>query len=578
MTIEQYPSSNNIATTTVWKYTATGSELTLSGYDNYSQALQFTAGSEQVYLNGVLLVRNLDYTPAANGLSITFPSSLAYNDFVQIYCYSNYSIASVASSSITGLIQNAQLTNSSITIGNQSISLGNAITTLTGTSISGSTNTLTNIPNSALSNSTIIINGNPISLGGTVNITTPNTYLANKGGLIVGTGGGSVTQVTPGVDGTIFTASSSQTSGTTWSNTINLNGTFGVDTSGNITNSGNINTSGSFNSSNYSMAGKNTIINGGFDIWQRGTDGTGSTYVSADRWLPDWVNPTYTGGVSGRLVRNTDAPPGLLYSCSWYSAAATGFFIVQQAIESYNAAPLAGKTVTISFYIKKIASISGGVLQIAYDNGGTSQDLFSGSLRDQNRVTVVNDVSNIPTSWTRYSTTITAPANAINGWRVGVYLNGIAGVASSGIEVVRVTGVQVETGSVATPFSRAGGTLQGELALCMRYYEKSYPQGINPGNASEGGAIYSFSSAGLATTGNIGTMLKYNVEKRTNPTLTAYDASGTSGKCGRYTIGSATTNGSTVNFANTTATTALIYSSGVSAQGILFHFTADAEL
>jgi hypothetical protein len=36
-----------------------------------------------------------------------------------------------------------------------------------------------------------------------------------------------------------------------------------------------------------------------------------------------------------------------------------------------------------------------------------------------------------------------------------------------------VAGFQIELGSAATVFSRAGGTVQGELAACQRYYYRS---------------------------------------------------------------------------------------------------------
>jgi len=473
MTIEQYPSSNNIATTTVWKYTATGSELTLSGYDNYSQALQFTTGSEQVYLNGVLLVRNLDYTPNANGLSITFPTQLSYNDFVQIYCYSNYSIASVASSSITGTIQNAQLSNSSITFGNQTISLGGTLTTPTGLSISGSTNTLTNIPNSALSNSNIIINGTPISLGGTVNITTPNTILSQKGGLIVGTGAGSVAQVTPGANGTIFTASSSQSSGTIWSNTINLNGTFGVDISGNITNTGNINASGSLNSANYLMSGKNVQHNGAFDIWQRNTtfNNSANSYT-ADRWGTT-IN---MGGAQVNVTQSTDIPnANFTYSANMSpTSAVTSAAMVECAFRSWqelnNVKHLTGQYVTVSFWYK--SSIA-GLHKVRFASYGASVNGGTGAADVTNTFTVtsantwqyVSVVMNTLVSLTSWGTT------ALNGAATFMDIGFQNGTALASTDYLKLTGVQVEAGSIATPFSRAGGNIATELSICQRYYQ-----------------------------------------------------------------------------------------------------------
>ena len=125
--IDQYPSANGVLTSLIWRKTMSGGETSLSGYDNASQALSYTPGQEQVYLNGILLVRGDDYT-ATNGTSITGLSALAASDFVQINCYNNFSVASVPSTSITGTLANNQLANSAITINGSAISLGGSVT------------------------------------------------------------------------------------------------------------------------------------------------------------------------------------------------------------------------------------------------------------------------------------------------------------------------------------------------------------------------------------------------------------------------------------------------------------------
>jgi hypothetical protein len=125
--IDQYPSPNGVLTSLIWRKTAAGGETSLSGYDNASQALSYTPGQEQVYLNGILLVRGDDYT-ATNGTSITGLAALSANDFVQVNCYNNFSVASVPTTSLTGTVTNAQLANSAITINGSSVSLGGSVT------------------------------------------------------------------------------------------------------------------------------------------------------------------------------------------------------------------------------------------------------------------------------------------------------------------------------------------------------------------------------------------------------------------------------------------------------------------
>lgn len=71
------------------------------------------------------------------------------------------------SSNTLSNIANASLTNSSVTIGSSPLSLGGTLTTLAGVSISGSTNTLSNIANSSLTNSQITLGTTNIALGGT---------------------------------------------------------------------------------------------------------------------------------------------------------------------------------------------------------------------------------------------------------------------------------------------------------------------------------------------------------------------------------------------------------------------------
>jgi hypothetical protein len=74
-----------------YKFIAAGGETSVSGADASSQTLAYLAGKEQVYLNGVLLVRGTDYT-ATNGTSITALAALAASDVLEIITFTSFSV------------------------------------------------------------------------------------------------------------------------------------------------------------------------------------------------------------------------------------------------------------------------------------------------------------------------------------------------------------------------------------------------------------------------------------------------------------------------------------------------------
>ena len=80
------------ATLNRYRFVAAGGETGVSGADANSVTLAYTAGYEQVFLNGVLLVRGTDYT-ATNGTSIGSLSALAASDVVEILAIGNFNVA-----------------------------------------------------------------------------------------------------------------------------------------------------------------------------------------------------------------------------------------------------------------------------------------------------------------------------------------------------------------------------------------------------------------------------------------------------------------------------------------------------
>jgi hypothetical protein len=82
-----------------FRFTAAGGETSKSGLDDNGVTLSYLPGKEQVYLNGILLVRAQDYT-ATTGTSITALAALAASDILEIITFTAFDVATAISNTI----------------------------------------------------------------------------------------------------------------------------------------------------------------------------------------------------------------------------------------------------------------------------------------------------------------------------------------------------------------------------------------------------------------------------------------------------------------------------------------------
>jgi hypothetical protein len=196
----------------------------------------------------------------------------------------------------------------------------------------------------------------------------------------------------------------------------------------------------------------NLVINGAFDIWQRGTSFTG-IQVTADRWRA-------ISSSTQTVARTTDVPNSTFAYSAQIGASVTTFNSFDQRIESANLA-IEGTTVTVSLWAKNVSGSSGIRAEFrsatAVDN--FASDTFIG-------VVLLAPAGSFSSSWQKYSGTIAITDTAKTN---GLVLRIQRTASEAGTSHI-ITGVQLEAGSVATPFRRNAPSIQAELAACQRYY------------------------------------------------------------------------------------------------------------
>ena len=210
----------------------------------------------------------------------------------------------------------------------------------------------------------------------------------------------------------------------------------------------------------YGQAGKNKIINGDFEVWQRGTSFTAYNAYWADRWTStgDRTSPSFTRQTFTPATAPVAGYEGEYYA-RWVPGSGGTFSNMQQRIEDVRT--FANQAVTLSYWAK----ISAGT---ATNSPFIIQNFGSGGSAEVSTALTTNTIT---TAWTRFTHSFTVPS--ISGKTLGAssYLSILPlRFETASTANVDIWGVQLEYGSKATPFQTATGTIQGELAACQRYY------------------------------------------------------------------------------------------------------------
>lgn len=215
---------------------------------------------------------------------------------------------------------------------------------------------------------------------------------------------------------------------------------------------------------------ENLLINGGFDIWQRGTSFTATGYT-ADRWRADEGAGAFTVSRQSFVLGQTDVfgEPEFFLECDMSSGSASAPSL-EQRVEGVRT--LSGVTASLSFYAK-VASGTISVTPRLRQNFGTGGSPSTEVDTDGSNITVTS-------SWQLFEITLDVPS--ISGKTLGAddndYLSVMFVLPTSSIFTVSIARAKLEAGDVATAF--VSSTFSDEIALCQQYYIKTFLYDVVP--------------------------------------------------------------------------------------------------
>lgn len=345
---------------------------------------------------------------------------------------------------------------------------------------------------------------------------------------------------------------------------------------------------------------RNLCYNGGWTVWQRGeSDTTASNNdYAADRWQiafagldgnVDWER-TGVGQTDTSVPTGHSSAIKVSMDASETSLDAADRIHIQQKIEGQDLQHLLygssdAKTLTFSFWVR--ASVAATytiefiqIEAVTHRNIHRTFTINAVDTWEYKTVTIPGDTSiaieNDNTEGLRISWWLDAGSDFTSGtlntdwadYNIANRVDNTTGWLESTNPTFYLAGCQLEVGSVATEFEHR--SFGEELALCQRYFQKSYNQGVALGTVTNTGITVGIRGNGAFT---MTAHLKQTM--RATPTAVAYSpVTGTSGKVrdlegGDDENATIAASESTLHFTGTGGNISNAYS---------VHHTADAEL
>ncbi len=330
---------------------------------------------------------------------------------------------------------------------------------------------------------------------------------------------------------------------------------------------------------------RNKLINGGFDIWQRGTSlsSVGTGIYLADRWKSSYIGT----GVVFNYARSTDVP-NVTAAYSGQVTQGTGTasalqdYCLRHTIELQNVLSLLGKQLTVSFWYKSSVTGQHGVRVIPLNMTGGTDTSTAFTVNAANTWEYKTITFNSLVSVTAITETDLSKAGLILdiGFRVG---NTVGSTSVPTTSYFRVTQAQLEVGSQATAFEQR--PIGVELTLCQRYYEKSYAMNVAPGTADVDGYLgWPVASGVLPTNGAI--YIPFKVPKRADPAVSdiaLWSVKGVANRLSRFSDAATLTGDSLVVSPGSSINSIICYwgvaSPGTADYGlVMLHWAASTEL